>query len=187
MKVPPNILEESVGDALFAVVDQLNRVQHGPTRGLLTQAQADEIRVRVEVGETQKAVAAAWGSPEGSAARSSRATSGNPAKYRVGTKGTEMRRRLIGAFDGGMRRSEMMLTQIKQVTWTPLTITVDGQPITAYRSCCRPRYQGGEDLGPEREHLCRDAALSRDARTAAVPAAPPECGGQDGAEPRSVR
>ena len=68
----------------------------------------------------------------------------------MGTKGSEMRRRLIGAFDGGMRRGEMLLTQIKHVNWTPIRLTVDGRTSTAYEIVLPPDVtKGGKTSGED--------------------------------------
>jgi integrase len=139
------VLIEEVEDRLFAMVDQLNRVQHGPnTRGRLTMDQADAIRARVAAGERQKAVAADVGvSPSVVCAIVSGAI-WNPAKYRVGTKGHEMRRRLIAAFDGGLRRGEMQALQVKHVNWRPIVLTGDdGVTLTAYEIKLPPELTKG--------------------------------------------
>jgi integrase len=111
------VLVEEVEDRLFAV-DQLNRVQHGPnTRGKLTVEKADAIRARVAGGEPQKVIAAAFGVSATVVCQIVSGAIWNPAKYRVGTKGSAMRRRLIAAFDGGLRRGEMQALQVKHVNW----------------------------------------------------------------------
>ena len=144
-------LEEPVEDKLFAVVEQLNRVQHGPTKARLTQQDAEAIRARVAAGETQKAVAADYRISTGLCCQIIKGDIWNPAEYRVGTKGSEMRRRLIAAFDGGMRRGEMMLTQIKHVTWTPKTILKGDEVITAYEIVLPPTITKGGKTSGENE------------------------------------
>jgi len=73
----------------------------------------------------------------------------NPEKYTVGTKGTEMERRLIGAFDGGLRAGEMLLIQIKHVDWRTVKIVdKDGKQITCYLIKLPPSVtKGGKTSG----------------------------------------
>jgi hypothetical protein len=109
-------------------------VQHGPnTRGKLTMEKADAIRARVAGGEPQKVIAAAFGVSATVVCQIVSGAIWNPAKYRVGTKGSAMRRRLIAAFDGGLRRGEMQALQVKHVNWRPITLVgEDGVELTAY-------------------------------------------------------
>jgi integrase len=51
----------------------------------------------------------------------------NPARYRVGTKGSEMRRRLYAAFDLGLRAAEILAVQLKHVDFKPVAVKVDGR------------------------------------------------------------
>ncbi len=51
----------------------------------------------------------------------------NPAKYRIGTKGKEMRRRIYAAFDLGLRAAEVLAIQLKHVDFKPVTVKVDGR------------------------------------------------------------
>jgi hypothetical protein len=144
------VLIEEIEDRLFAVVDQLNRVQHGPnTRGKLTMEKADAIRARVAGGEPQKAIAAAFGVSATVVCQIVSGTIWNPEKYRVGTKGSEMRRRLIAAFDGGLRRGEMQALQVKHVNWRPITLVgEDGVELTAYEIRMPPELtKGGKSSG----------------------------------------
>lgn len=142
-------LEEPVEARLFAVVDQLNRVQHGPTRSKLTQAIADTIRAQVLAGARQVDVAARFKISTGLCCQIVKGEIWNPATYRVGRKGDEMRYRLIGAFDTGMRASEMLRVQIKHVVWKPITFTTrDGRVITAYEIKLPPEIaKGGATTG----------------------------------------
>jgi integrase len=147
-------IEEPLEDKLFAVVRDLNRVQHGPnTRGKLTQAKADAIRAAVAGGQRQKDVAQAFGVSASVVSAIVVGDIWNPAKYRVGTKGTEMERRLIAAFDGGLRRGEMLLIQMKHVDWKLVRFDgADGSVVTAYVLTLPPSVtKGGKSSGkPER-------------------------------------
>jgi integrase len=60
-----------------------------------------------------------------------------------------MRRRLIGAFDGGLRRGEMLLLQIKHVDWTLKYFTPkDGARIPYYEIVLPPTItKGGRSTG----------------------------------------
>lgn len=143
-------LEEPVEEKLFEVCPQLNRIQHSPnTRGVLTMEKAVEIRMRVENGESQKAVAASFKISEATCSAIVLGKIWNQAKYKVGTKGTEMKRRLIAAFDSGLRAGEMMRLQIKHVIWKLEVITLnDGTVLQGYIIRLPPRIsKGGKTRG----------------------------------------
>lgn len=114
----PNRIYEDLEDRLFGALEVLNRPLHLPNgRAKLTLETAAAIRALVAEGGRQKDVAAAF---QISPAVCSDIVAGkiwNPAKYRPTTKGDEMRRRLIGALDGGLRAGEMMLIQLKHVNF----------------------------------------------------------------------
>jgi integrase len=125
-------------------------VQHGPnSRGVLTQEKADEIRQRCTFGEQQKLVAQAFNVSATIVSQIINGRIWNPEKYRVGTKGTEMERRLIGAFDGGLRAGEMSLVQIKHVDWRGVMITdAHGTQIPCYLLKLPPSVtKGGKTSG----------------------------------------
>src|SRR6185369_4726517 len=96
-------LLEDVEDKLFVVVDQLNRPQQRPNRNKLTQETADAIRVALAAGQTGKALASQYGVSASVISEVRLARIWNTASAPIGTKGTEMRRRLVAAFDGGLR------------------------------------------------------------------------------------
>src|SRR5262245_10582272 len=64
-------------------------------------------------------------------------------------KGAEMRRRLIGAFDGGLRRGEMLHLQLHHVNWKPMLIELpDGTRVEAYEIELPPEItKGGKTTG----------------------------------------
>lgn len=119
-------IEEDIEDKLLAACDQLNRPAHKPNRSLLTQEKADQIRARVAKGEQQTVVAAAFKVSPATVCAIVQGKVWNPAHLTIGTKGTEMRRRVIAAFDGGLRLTEMLLIQVKHVARRPLVV-VDAQ------------------------------------------------------------
>lgn len=116
-------LVEDVEDRLFDVVDQLNRPQHFPNRKKLTQEQADAIRAALERGQTGKAVAAEFQISPSVVSAIKNFQIWDPERLKPGTKGHEMRRRLIGALDGGLRAGEMLKLQLHHVTWRPVPFT----------------------------------------------------------------
>lgn len=147
-------LLEDIERKLFAVVLDLNRVQHSPnTRGKLTQDKADAIRAAVAAGQFQKDVARAYQVSPAVVCAIVQGAIWNPAKYRVGTKGFEMKRRLIGAFDGGLRKGEMLQIQMKHVNWKLTRLDgADGSVVLAYVITLPPDItKGGKSHGkPER-------------------------------------
>ena len=96
-------LVEDVEDRLFAVVDSLNRPAHRPNRNKLMYEKADAIRAALVAGERGKALAAEYGVSPAIISAVKRGHIWNPATVEPGSKGTEMRRRLVAAFDGGLR------------------------------------------------------------------------------------
>lgn len=131
----PNRIYEDVEDRLFAALETLNAPLHLPNaRAKLTQADADAIRALVAEGGLQKDVARAFGISPAVCSAIIAGTIWNPAKYVASTKGDEMRRRLIGAFDAGLRAGEMMLVQLKHVNFRRPRVYVadDGTRVELY-------------------------------------------------------
>ena len=137
---------EDLEDRLFAACEALNAPLHLPNgRAKLDQAKADEIRAQAASGARQKDIAAAF---EVSPAVICAIVSGqiwNLAKYRPTTKGDQMRRRLIGSIDGGMRAGELLGVQLKHVDYrNPYqTETGKGYVITLPADVCK----GGKTTG----------------------------------------
>ncbi|MEO8683098.1 MAG: hypothetical protein ABI665_28895 [Vicinamibacterales bacterium] len=63
----------------------------------------NELRTRVAAGEQQSKLAAEYRSSRGLCCQIIKGEICNPTKYRIGTTGDEMRRRLYAAFDLGLR------------------------------------------------------------------------------------
>lgn len=142
-------LVEDVEDRLFAVVDQLNRPQHKANRSKLTQEQADAIRAALAAGETGTVVASRFGVSATVVSQIKYGEIWNPERIKVGTKGTEMRRRLIAAFDGGLRAGEMQQIQLCHVRWTPVRgTTLKGEETVGYELALPPEItKGGKRTG----------------------------------------
>ncbi len=120
-------VEEDVEDRLLGACDQLNRPQHAPHSKRLTWDIVDALRARAANGESQKELAAAFGISTGLCCQIIKRQIWNPALYRVGTKGTEMRRRLYAAFDLGLRASEICAIQLKHIDFKAVSVKVDGR------------------------------------------------------------
>ena len=119
-------LEEPIEKALVAACDQLNRPQHRPHSRLLTWDIVNALRARVAAGEQQSQLAAEYRISRGLCCQIVKGEIWNPSKYRTGTKGNEMRRRLYAAFDLGLRHGEIVKVQLKHVNFTPIRVEVDG-------------------------------------------------------------
>jgi integrase len=119
-------VEESVEQMLIDACDQLNRPQHKPHSQRLTWEIVSRIRERVESGEQQSRVAAEYKISTGLCCQIIKGDIWNPSKYRKGTKGDEMRRRLYAAFDLGLRHGEIVKIQLKHIDFRPLRVDVDG-------------------------------------------------------------
>jgi integrase len=141
-------LDEEVEDRLFAAVVQLNRPQHRPTKTTLTQDDADAIRAQLAEGKRGVDVARAFTISPAVVSAIKHGDIWNPVKYTVGTKGTEMERRLIGAFDAGLRAGEMQQLQLRHVNWRLETMDdVQGYVITLPPSITN----GGKSTGKPEE------------------------------------
>lgn len=141
-------VEEDVEKKLLAACDQLNRPQHRPHSRLLTWEKVEEVRAAVASGEQQKHVAARFRISTGLCCQIVKAEVWNPEKYKQGTKGDEMRMRVMAAFDTGLRRAEMMAVQLKHVDFKPLIVEVDGEPHQVLRITLPPSItKGGKSTG----------------------------------------
>jgi len=158
-------LLEDVEDKLFAVVGQMDRPQYRSAnkRAKLTQEEADTIRLAVAAGWLQKDLAASF---EVSPAVICDVIAGriwNPDTIVMGTKGREMRRRLMAAFDLGLRVTEMLLVQLKHVDWKrPRLLTAaDGSTFNGYRIVLpATNTKGGKTTGKGEEVYCGTQRLS---------------------------
>jgi len=152
---PPRLYED-VEDRLFAALEVLNRPLHLPNaRAKLTMAIADEIRLQAASGTLQKVVAATFNVSPAVVCDIVSGKIWNPAKYVPTTKGDEMRRRLIGAFDGGLRAGEMMLVQLKHVNFRRPRIFIDddGQRIELYEIELPPAITKGGKTTNETQYV----------------------------------
>ena len=100
-------LVEDVEATLFEVVGQLNRPLHVATRSKLTRAKVNAIRLQLAAGTPGVVIAKTF---HISPAVVSSIKHGDIWKEttKIGTRGTEMERRLIIAFDTGLRAGEML-------------------------------------------------------------------------------
>lgn len=120
-------IEEDVEKRLLDACSELDRPQHRPHSRLLTWEKVDEIRAAVAGGEQQKMVASRFGISRGLCCQIVKEEIWNREKYKQGTKGDEMRLRLIAAFDTGLRVSELMAVQLKHIDFRPVVVDVDGE------------------------------------------------------------
>ena len=143
------IFVEEVEQRLFAACDELDKFDEARriTKATLTAEQVAEIRARVESGETQKAVAEAFKVSATTVCQIVNGKTWNPKLQRQFTRGSEMRRRLIAAFDGGPRLSELLQTQIKHVDWTPVRV----DDVVGYRIILPPEITKGGKSSMEDE------------------------------------
>jgi len=76
-----------------------------------------------------------------------------PGNWKTAHAGTEMRRRLVAAFDGGLRAGEMQRIQLHHVNWrTVLLPQAEGTPIEAYVITLPPAItKGGKSTGKPEE------------------------------------
>jgi len=143
-------VEDNMEDRLLKACDQLDDVQVRRNRTLLTWEQVDKIRQRVEAGERQKEVAIHFGV---SASTVSEIVSGRTwvrnreTYYSVGK---EMRRRVIAAFDLGVRLTELLKLTVSMVDFTPLLADVDGTKLVVFKVTLAGRIsKGSKTTGKE--------------------------------------
>ena len=156
----PGRMLEDIEDRLLAVVDQLNAPLHVPnSRAKLTQEKADSIRQQVARGARQRDVARSWGISEAVCSNIITGKIWDAAKYQPTSKGDEMRRRLIGAFDGGLRAGEMMSIQIKHIDFAhPRVFELadnnnNNQRLEAYEITLPPALTKGGKTTGEPEYI----------------------------------
>ena len=146
-------LDEAIEEKLLEACALLNRPQHTPHSKRLTWDIVAGIRERVATGETQRTVAREFGISSGLCCQIVKGEIWNPEKYRTGTKGDEMRRRLYAAFDLGLRHGEIVRLQLKHVDFRPLKVRVDGN-LKEVMAIALPAAitKGGKTTG-ETEHV----------------------------------
>jgi integrase len=158
-------LDEGLEDALLAACALLNRPTTRPNRTQLTMEKATEIRARVEAGESQLALATAFGMAPSTINSVVQWRTFNPARYPMGTKGDEMRRRLICALDTGARAGEMLAIQVKHVQWArPRQQTLDdGTRFPMYEIVLPAELtKGGKTTGETQSLIVGTLRLSRE-------------------------
>lgn len=139
-------LDEAIEADLFAACARLNRPIVSPNKhNKLTPDKAAAIRARLEAGkETGRAIAAACGVSPAVVSSIKLGDIWKPESHaRIGTKGTEMERRLIGAFDAGLRAGEMLQVRIAHVNWRLVRATIDGAEVTGYEITLPPDITKG--------------------------------------------
>lgn len=117
-RIPPEIEAR-----LFAACETMDE-RHGTQARKLTQAKADAIRQQVEDGKLQKDVAKKFkvSASVVSAIVKGDIWTGQPHPKML-NKGSEMKRRLIGALDGGLRALELMKIQVSMVDWRGVMVS----------------------------------------------------------------
>jgi integrase len=141
-------MEEGIEDLLIAACEKLNRPQHKPHSKLLTWEKVEEIRNRVAAGESQRAIAGAFGISTGLCCQIVKGDIWNPAKYRTGTKGSEMKRRIYAAFDLGLRANELQSLQLKHIDFKPVRFDLDGETREVFVVALPPQItKGGKSTG----------------------------------------
>lgn len=122
----------------------------------LTADTVADVRRRVAAGELQKAVALSLGITPSVVSNIVNGVIWNPNRLQSSV-GSEMRRRLIGALDLGLRAGEMLRVQVKHVdyeTWKihlPASVTKAGRDQVVYAGSARLRevLDDRKKLGPE--------------------------------------
>lgn len=120
-------LEEPVEQALIAACDRLNRPQHQPYSRRLNWDIVKELRTRVAAGEQQSKLATEYSISRGLCCQIVKGEIWNPARYRIGIKGDEMRRWLYAAFDLGLHHGEILKVQLKHVDFKPIKVAIEGE------------------------------------------------------------
>jgi integrase len=138
------------------LLEACERLDDPPTSKLtkLTAEMVDAIRRRADAGELQKDIASAFNVSRPLVCQ---IVNGQIRTGRRGTLGAEMKRRLIGALDLGLRESEMLHLQVKHVdfeSWTvhlPADITKAGkdQVVFAVTPRLREALEARQGLGPD--------------------------------------
>jgi len=117
---------EDPEERLLAACERLDAAQHHRRRAKLNWQQVAEIRARVLAGSSQKVLAEEF---KVSAATVSQVVNDEMWKSDVptGTSGKEMRRRLIAAFDLGVRVTELLSVTLPMIRSVPERFERDGK------------------------------------------------------------
>src|SRR4029077_11328330 len=146
-------VEEDAEKALIAACDKLNRPQHKPHSKILTWERVNTLRERVATGEQQSKLAAEYGISRGLCCQIVKGEIWNPEKYKTGTKGDEMRRRLYAAFDLGLRHGEIVKIQLKHIDFRPVKFEVEGEKIEVLQIALPPSVSKGGKTTGKIEHV----------------------------------
>jgi hypothetical protein len=122
------------------------------------------IRSRAESGEAQKDIASVFGVSRPLVCQ---IINGKVRTQRTGTVGPEMKRRVIGAIDLGLREGEMLLLQVKHVdyaTWTvnlpsDMTKAAEDQVVFAGTERLQKMLEERRFLGPDSYIFGRESGL----------------------------
>jgi integrase len=146
-------LDESEEQKLLDACDALNRPQHAPHSQRLNWKIIDEIRGRVAAGEQQAKLAREFKISSGLCCQIVKGEIWNPSKYKQGTKGDEMRRRLYAAFDLGLRHGEIVKVQLTHIDFRPVKLEVEGEKMEVLAiSLPAALTKGGKTTG-QTEHV----------------------------------
>ncbi len=146
-------VEEDDEKALIAACDKLNRPQHRPHSQILTWEIVNTLRERVTAGEQQSKLAGEYGISRGLCCQIVKGEIWNPDKYKTGTKGDEMRRRVYAAFDLGLRHGEIVKVQLKHVDFKPIKVAIDGEVRDVLAIALPPTVSKGGKTTGELEHV----------------------------------
>ena len=138
---------------MIAACDQLNRPQHRPHSRLLTWETVNKLRERAAAGEQQSKLAVEYRISRGLCCQIVKGEIWNPDKYRTGTKGDEMRRRLYAAFDLGLRHGEIVKVQLKHVDFKPIKVAIDGEVREVLAIALPPAVTKGGKTTGEMEYV----------------------------------
>src|SRR5688500_9553489 len=146
-------LEEADEQRLLDACEALNRPQHAPHSTRLDWEKVDRIRKRVAAGEQQAKLAREYKISTGLCCQIVKGEIWNPAKYKQGTKGHEMKRRLFAAFDLGLRHGEILNVQLKHIDFRPLKIEVEGEMLEVLAITLPPTVTKGGKTTGQAEHV----------------------------------
>jgi hypothetical protein len=146
---------EGLQQALLDACPKLNRAQC-PNQNKLTQEKADAIRAKVEGGALQKDMAKKHGVSATVISQLVNGTIWNPARRVVTTKGDEMRRRVLGAFDMGPRAEELTWFQLKHVKWNEFKLHPELGHKTYKLVLPAEKTKGGKTTGRDETFFATD-------------------------------
>src|SRR4029077_3882697 len=112
-----------------------------------------ELRERAAAGEQQVKLAREYKISRGLCCQIVKGEIWNPEKYRTGTKGDEMRRRLYAAFDLGLRHGEIVKVQLKHIDFKPIEVTVDDEVRQVLSIALPPSVTKGGKTTGETEYV----------------------------------